>query len=347
MTQFRRFAMLAGALGLITAPSLALIAPGATTPAGAAAPQAGTELRVATFNVRTARALHDRQSWEQRAPKVAEEILSRLPGVVALQELGPGRADGHRGTLHGQPRQTTSLTDALATLGGSQYVLVRTTPYVPPSARHGTQGARILYDSSRYALQSDCPETTGTHSYSSSCSIELPVAAGDGDRSIRTAAYARFRDRRSGREFYVVSAHLDSRHSPAGDTEATYDDLRARQAMVVADTMAAIDTDQVPVILGGDLNSWERDRGHYAPHRALVGQGYEDAVDAPERINDDYPTINHFDTTLRRARNGAPARLDVVMLRGGDGAQRYENKTTPVDPARPSDHNLVVADFVI
>ena len=65
-------------------------------------------LRVGSFNVRTARA-HDGRSWLSRASDVAREIASRDPGVLAVQELGPGRADGTKGTTTGHLRQTTSL----------------------------------------------------------------------------------------------------------------------------------------------------------------------------------------------------------------------------------------------
>jgi hypothetical protein len=57
-------------------------------------------VRVGTFNVRTARA-HDGRSWLQRANDVAREIASSSPGVLAVQELGPGRADGSKGTTRG------------------------------------------------------------------------------------------------------------------------------------------------------------------------------------------------------------------------------------------------------
>ena len=77
-----------------------------------------------------------------------------------LQELGPGRADGQTGSLNGTPRQTESLVTTLGRLGGSRYKLVRTTAYVKPGTEHGTQGTRILYDTTRYQLLSRCPETT-------------------------------------------------------------------------------------------------------------------------------------------------------------------------------------------
>ena len=111
-------------------------------------------LRVGTFNVRTSRA-HDGRSWLSRAKDVAREIASRDPGVLAVQELGPGRADGSKGTTTGHLRQTISLERSLkSVVGDSRYQLVRTTPYVKPGTNHGTQGTRILYDTRKFKLLS-------------------------------------------------------------------------------------------------------------------------------------------------------------------------------------------------
>ena len=80
---------------------------------------------------------------------------SRDPGVLAVQELGPGRADGSKGTTTDICGQTISLERSLkSVVGDSRYQLVRTTPYVKPGTNHGTQGARILYDTSKFRLVS-------------------------------------------------------------------------------------------------------------------------------------------------------------------------------------------------
>lgn len=312
----------------------------------AARPHGSTLVRVATFNVRTARATHDKRNWLRRAPDVAREILARRPGVVALQELGPGRADGRRGRLKGHTRQTTSLTTTLRRLGGGRYRLVRTTAYVAPGTRHGTQGARILYDSYRYTVKSRCAETTGGRKYNKSCAFDLPLAAGDRRKLRRSAAYAELADRRTGRRFFVVSAHLDPRHSGRRRVEARYNALRARQAAVVAARLARVNPRHRPVVFGGDINSWQSDRGRYAPHRALAARGYRDAANAAVRVNYTYSTINHWRVRLKRSRGSAP-RLDVLLVKGGKGSTRYENKMASVDRSRPSDHNMGLADIRI
>ncbi len=116
---------------------------------------------MATFNVRTAKATTDVRPWLTRRGDVAELIYARHPDVVAIQELGPGRADGKAGSTTGTMRQTTSLLDSLGKIDADNYKLVRTTPYVKAGTTHGSQGTRILFDSNKLTLVSDCPEVTG------------------------------------------------------------------------------------------------------------------------------------------------------------------------------------------
>lgn len=307
----------------------------------------GTAIRVGSYNVRTARASSDARSWLSRAPDVARQIRDRNPGVVAIQELGPGRADGGTGTTSGGPRQTTSLTSALHSVGAGRYRLVRTTPYVAPGRPHGTQGARILYDVSRYSLLSTCSDTTGTSSYSSSCSLELPGVAGDSPSRQRSAAYAEFRDRRTGKRFWLASVHLDERHSTDLAKERSYDALRGRQMAAVNTKIRNLNSRGDQVVIAGDINSWQNSRGGYAPHDYLVSQGFYDTAAALTRVNTQYSTINHFDTTLQPAAQGFGVRIDVIMVKGAKGSRRFENVTNRVDASRPSDHNLVVSDVVL
>lgn len=329
-------------LALLPPPAEAVPAP---TVVAASASTAGTAVRVATFNVRTARATQDKRSWLKRAPDVAREIMSRKPGIVALQELGPGRADGKKGTLKGHLRQTTSLTNTLRQQGGGQYKLVRETSYFKSGTKHGTQGARILYDSSRYNLLTKCPELTGKSGWNTSCAFDLPVAPGDSLTKRRSATYAEFADRSTGKRFFVVSAHLDSRHSKNNTKEATYNRLRASQARTVIRKLAGVNPANRPVVFGGDINSWQTDRGKYAPQRSLVSAGYRDTSSASVRVNPAYTTVNHFDVTLKRSKRANGPRLDVIMVKSARSVTRYENKMAVVDRARPSDHNMGVADL--
>ncbi len=212
----------------------------------------GTPIRVASYNVRSA-AIADSHTWLKRAPLVAKTIISRDPGIVTLAELGPGRADGVSGPSAGHTRQTTSLLNSLKAQRVSTYSLVRTTSYT--NRTEGSQGTRILYDRSRYHLQSNCPETTSGHSYSSSCTILMPVRSSDPSTTRSRAAFAEFSDIATGQKFIVVSVHLDSRHSATASTERSFDALRGNQIRPSSQHMTTINPHQLPVILAGDLNA--------------------------------------------------------------------------------------------
>ena len=303
-----------------------------------------TTVRFATFNVRTSRA--DRgtsRAWLKRATSVAQEIKSHNPGIVAIQELGPGRADGKATKLNGAIRQTTSLEKKLAAIGAGKYKLTRETAYVAPGTAHATQGARILYDSSRYRLVSNCAETTGKSNFNGSCSMDLPNKGGDSKGATRSAAYAEFEDRSTGRNFWVISVHLDTRHGGA-TAERGNDALRAAQVAAVYNRVANA-ADGKPILFGGDLNSWKTKTGSHAPFNFLRGKGFIDGTVAPSRIDDRYPTVNHWTKTLKANAPGRQVALDVVMAKGATGVSRYENVMLVTDPSRPSDHNMVFADF--
>jgi endonuclease/exonuclease/phosphatase family metal-dependent hydrolase len=311
-------------------------------------PQAsGTKMRIASFNVRTAKATTDPRTWIQRAPDVAAQIVDRNPGLAALQELGPGRADGLTGTTNGTARQTESLITALQAANGTKYALVRTTPYVQAGLPSGTQGTRILYDTSRYTLQSDCPDTTDGRKYSPSCSIVLPLLPTDAETARRRAAVAQFQDRVTKKSFFFVSAHLDERHSDNLTTERSYDSLRKSQANAIVEGVAKLNTANLPVIIGGDMNSWQNNRVGNSPHDTLVAQGFYDASAAVTRVNIKYTTMNHFNTTLPASSQGFGSRLDMLFVKGAKGSARFENVMKVTDPARPSDHNMVVSDIVL
>jgi endonuclease/exonuclease/phosphatase family metal-dependent hydrolase len=281
----------------------------------------------------------------QRRADVAATIARHQPTVVALQELGPGRADGRHGKTTGTMRQTDSLVKSLAAIGASRYKLVRTTSYVKPGRKTGTQGARILYDSRKLALVSSCPERTGRSRYSSSCTIHLPILPGDSEQHRRRAAYAKFRVKATGRSFYVVSLHLDPRHSTTSTAaEVRYTQLRAQQVRTILRQISAVNTRKHPVVIAGDVNSWQRLRVGNLPHDELIKAGCYDTASAATRVNLQYSTLNRFEVTQRTSRQGFAPRLDVICIQGRKGADRFVNVTQETDAARPSDHNLIYAD---
>jgi exonuclease III len=310
----------------------------------------GTDLRVATFNVRTVKATKDKRNWLKRVDDVAGEILASRAGVVLLQEISPGRADGKGGSSKGIGRQTTTLVDKLAKKGGKtyDYKMVRTTSYLKSGLPRGTQGGRVLYDNKRYKLLSSCPEKTGKSTHNASCSFKLPILSSDGESKRRRGGYALLQNRKTGQRFWAISAHFDQRHSSSKTTGPKYERLRREQARAILALVKKLNTKNYPVVFGADINTWQSDRSGYSGHDVMISGGFYDTAAALHRVNVNYNTSNGFATTLKRSTHGFAPRLDVVMVKGAKGgADRWVNMMHVRDADRPSDHNLVYADIRI
>ena len=310
----------------------------------------GTDMRVASFNVRTVKATKDKRNWLKRVDDVAADILSTRAGVVLVQEASPGRADGKSGSTAKVGRQTTTLIDQLAAQGGStyDYRMARTTSYLKSGLPRGTQGGRVLYDNKRYKLISDCPEKTGKKTYNAACSFTLPILSTDSEKKRRRGGYALLENRSSGQRFWAIAAHLDERHSSSKKTGPKYDKLRGAQADAIVSLVDSVNTKDYPVILGADINTWQNDKMGYSGHDKLIAAGFYDTLAAETRVNPEFTTSNGFKTTLKPNGNGVGSHLDVVMVKGGKGgADRWVNVMQNPDPERPSDHNLIYADITI
>lgn len=301
------------------------------------------DLRVATFNVRTAKATKDKRSWNARRADVARQIIARHPDVVALQEIGPGRADGTSAAVKDSLRQTTSLIDSLKSQGASNYAMIRTTPYLKPGTPHGSQGTRILINTDAIKLASECADYDGKLWWNDDCSFDLPILSDDAKSNIRSAAYAKLVHRDTRQAFYVVSAHLDARH---GAKDATYNALRGRQTETILSTMKKINTENLPMIMAGDWNSYQSLTAGNAPHDLLIDAGYTDAASARVRINMEYSTFNGFATTQKASGMGFGSRLDAILVKGGTPLS-WENVTKKSDADRPSDHNMLFSTLVL
>ena len=173
--------------------------------------------------------------------------------------------------------------------------------------------------------------------------MNLPLRSSDSESLRRSAAFARFADRKTGTRFWVVSVHLDDRHNGSLSKEKGYNALRGNQARAVYLKVNGLRKPGDKIIYAGDFNSWQTNRAGDAPREYLLRQGFYDTAGAATRINIKYPTINHFKTTVPAKR----IRLDVVMIKGLKRALRYENVMKRADSSRPSDHNLVISDVIL
>ncbi|GAA2529969.1 endonuclease/exonuclease/phosphatase family protein [Rarobacter incanus] len=313
--------------------------------------KSGTQLIVASYNIASVKARSKNKAvgkWTTRRSKLAATIIASKAGIIALQELGPGNiVDGGAVKATGIPRQTDDLLSTVrGKAGGSSYALVQTTPYVRAGTSHGTQGTRIMYDTAKYRLLSHCPSETDGSSFSSRCAFDLPTLGSDSAADRRSAAFALFQDISSGKKFWVVSVHLDSRASTSKKTSAKYSALRVKQAKYVMAKMDALNEGGYPIIVAGDFNAWQNDQvSGAAPHRAFVAAGYYDASATKNRVRPTWPTTSQWATKVSVPASGFGARLDYILGKGIAGSVKYVNTMVPNDAKRASDHALIWASL--
>lgn len=284
----------------------------ATAPRGRAPAGNGSQLVVASYNVRMEGLDSGDLAWEKRAPRVAKSLASRRPVIAGLNEFLP--------RMHSQ--LMTELRKEHNDMGG--YALTRSTAVTSSSP----MGSRILYDTKRLQMMSNCPSDRV------SCVVKYSAANG----RVTYAPYARFRVRSTGEEFWFVAVHLTPGQAESMET------LRREQAATVVKEMNRINAADLPIILAGDINSAQSGGFEYRPHQELVEAGFYDASASVKRSGLKYDTVNHFKRPLRKNGRGFGARLDVIMTKGMPGAARFNNIVA--DPNHyPSDHNLVVAEL--
>ncbi len=284
--------------------------------AGRAATGSGSDLRVGDWNVR----LDVTPGAPDPAADQADHPWSKRSKFVADQivELQPGVV-GLQALL---PRMVPDLNQHLP----GYYRLTRETAYGNSAGQ-----ARILYDNRRFETVHDCTTGDGPN-----CKLTL-----EGNNVI---PLAKLRDKNTLEEFWVVTAHLTVGKGKEG--------LRERQIQDVIDWAKDQRAAEpgVPVIFTGDINTHQRSKEGQLPHRALIRGGFYDSAAAARQVRLNFATVNHYATPERPDPLGFGPRLDVIMMLGLTGADRFEivlsdGGSSPRGTDYPSDHNFIYADL--
>ena len=162
---------------------------------------AGTALRVASFNVRCANCLDARpleRTWYQRRDDVVRTILDQHPDVVGLQEASQGWLKDSAGAKV----DLSQFEDLRNRLGGGwtlnqqqpEQLRQATTPTNCVYADRGaSQGTKIIYNANSVTLIDQGSKA-------------LPSAESSNRRYL---AWARFKQRSTGKEFFFADTHLE------------------------------------------------------------------------------------------------------------------------------------------
>lgn len=255
-------------------------------------------VHVMSFNLRFASSQQP-HSWRQRRPVMAELLRAEQPTVIGTQE-------GLYGQLSDIERD---LPDRYDWVGQGR------------KGGHRDEFVAIFYDTGRLTKLasgnfwlSDTPTVAGSRTW--------------GNDSVRMATWARFVDRRTGKELVVVNTHLDN-HSESS---------RTRGAQLIRDRIAAFG---VPVVLTGDFNSAAERSGAYD---VLVrDNGLADAwLTAQDHRTPVYATWHGY-----RPLEPGGTRIDWILTWGRVTPTTIGINTTQRDGQFPSDHLPVQALLTI
>ncbi|MEC5190989.1 MULTISPECIES: fibronectin type III domain-containing protein, partial [unclassified Arthrobacter] len=311
-------------------------------------------LSVASFNVTCANCISGDEEnvnalpWADRRGVVVDTIKSKMPDVLGIQEASQAWLNeaGYSGGL----TQFEDLQQRLKA-AGAPYELTNTqrnncvnstTPTDCVYQDQGaSQGTRILYNSR-------------TMDVVRSGSKALPESIVPENR--RYFAWAVVRQKSTGKLFFFGDTHLSS-----SKAEGFYE-LRKQQAETIISEIKRQNTEDLPVIFAGDLNSNKWLEPSNAPYDVMTANGLVDPLGndyrqefpsmeatAESRINANINSWNGLETIPRANANPAANGTNIdYILTSKMRVSKWET-VAKLDAAGnytgifPSDHNMIVA----
>ena len=200
------------------------------------------------------------------------------------------------------------------------------TDALPDREYHGIAKNLVMFSKRRY-------EMTGAGVYWLS---DTPLVGGSsswGTARPRHVNWVRLRDRRSGREFRVLSLHLDHISHEA----------RLAQVRAVEEETSQYPAG-VPQVLAGDFNS----RPSNPVAGVLAGAGWVDAFVEANGEDAEQMSFHRFEGDAYKPKKGTPGRIDYIFLKG-TGIRVVSSAFVKdcVGGKYPSDHYFLTADIVI
>ena len=248
---------------------------------------------VMSFNIRTSNAKDGTNSWEFRADAVLAMIQDQNPDVLGLQEA-----------TFGQVTPLAYFLDDYKWVGVGR-----------DDGKKGGEYMAVFYNKKRVSLAK-----WGTFWLS-----ETPDTPSKGwDAAyFRTATWCLFKDKTSGKKYFVVNTHLDNEGAEA----------RANGLSLILDKIAAMNGEGLPVIVMGDFNMTLGDPS-MAPARKALQNARTTAAKSDE-----------LDTCHDWGRNFSA--IDFIWYKGFSSCVEYETVTKPyAGRAYVSDHYPIKAKFV-
>ncbi|HSK09335.1 MAG TPA: endonuclease/exonuclease/phosphatase family protein [Vicinamibacterales bacterium] len=254
-------------------------------------------LRVMTYNLRYA-SEKPPNAWPERRALMRNAIRRAAPDIIGTQEgvypqVKDLAADLRDYDWIGLGRDGGSRGELMA-------VFYRRSRFEP-----------VAFD---HFWLSDTPEVIGSATW--------------GHSNRRMVSWVRFRDKPTGREFYVWNTHLDHQ----------VEEARQKAAALIRDRLAKVEP-SLPLVLTGDFNC---PAAGCAAYEILTKEaGLADAwILADRRVNEGVNTFNGFGPARKDG-----VRIDWILVRGQSAVPRAETVTYGDGGRFPSDHFPVVAQL--
>lgn len=269
-----------------------------TLAASSAAQQANeytsASIKVMSFNLRFGTANDGPDHWRERGPRLISALQKRQPELMGVQEA-----------LSFQVKQLLKALPQWKAIGVGR-----------ENGKQKGEFAAIFYDSQRFAALdsgtfwlSETPQIPGSKSWDSEC--------------VRICTWARLRDKKTQRSFYIFNTHLDHKSQPA----------RANGMELILRQIAKRGTND-PVILTGDLNAGEENPINGSIRKA----GFRDSFRVVHPKAGNVGTTNGFQSQQKR-------KIDYIYVDPAWEVERAEIVLDKVDGRWISDHMPVTAEI--
>jgi endonuclease/exonuclease/phosphatase family metal-dependent hydrolase len=311
-------------------------------------------LKVSSFNVRCANCFdaesaENQSLWIDRRDAIIAQIKSKMPDVIGFQEASQGWISNENG-VRLNLSQFEDLQQRLVA-AGMNYQVTNVN-------RNNCENAKTPTD----CVWKDQGASQGTKVFYNADTVDLidqgseRLAYIDTADNQRYVAWGNFRQKSSSKSFFFADTHIEpSSHTPE------YIDLKIRQAQRIADLIKEKNTDNLPVIIVGDMNSSKYMTPTNGPYDVFTNAGYVDPLGndygstypsgkatAEKRINAEYNSFNGLTRKLSKNTNigGNGKHLDYIFttpMRVAEWEMVLDkDETDNLVGIIPSDHNMIV-----
>ena len=282
------------AVFLINILFVSLLLNGFTTTISYSQQKNNDELKVMTFNIRYGTANDDENSWEYRKNNVVETIKNFNPVLLGLQEALQLQTD-----------------EFLNQMPNYSYVGVGR-----DDGKSAGEHSCIFYLKDRFDLDS-----SGTFWFSETPNIVASKSWGN--NITRICTWALFRDKLSGKSFYMFNVHLDHESQLSREKSA---ELLIRK----------INQKSLPIILTGDFNC-----GSDNPAvKTILSSGL---IDSYRKLHSKTPNEGTFNS-FKGETNGD--KIDFIFVTKDIKVKQSEIIRTNYNGKYPSDHFPVTTEII-